>query len=363
MSRRLNPSRGRGASSTCVMLPINKISIRDFVFHSDPRHRFLPGNRPELTKETCGKWKWRGCLEWRSHGKFKIVEGQRTLVGNSANVVGDGAHGQDIVEKYELICGDLGCPVCYEKVCSRKAAIIENRVTQFKWSNRKRTRYYHWAVSVPKELYDLDYKQLRKIARDVAKMSGIQGGCVIFHHLRRYNEEDQKEDLAAGYSWQTSPASWYYSPHFHVIGVGFTSAKAIKKMVEKTKKKYGAPWVVVNLGERKSVYSTAMYQLSHAYVPEKGHAVTWFGVMSYNNQAMKDKETGKIIRPSFRPKPLAPQKHECPECGAEFQNLKFVSSEAENIVKSKIQKDGIYRLDHGFFEYKVKEKPPWRGYG
>lgn len=282
----------------------------------------------------------RGCLNHKAHSKFKIVEGQKTLSGNSANVVGSGAKGQDIIEKYELSCGRLSCPVCYEKACGKEAARIEHRIKSFKRKGRS-TKYYHWAISPPAALQYEDPEKLWIQAQKISKMAGIQGGSIMFHHLRGYNEDKQAEDLAAGFSWKTAPASWIYSPHFHIIGVGFTSPAKIEHMNQET------GWVVINLGERKSIKATAHYQLSHAYIPEgRSHAIRWFGVMSYNK---------------LKVDPLPPQEHKCPGCGADFQKLKFVSPEAEAIVKSMIQKDGIYRLDHGYFEYQEEKMPPWRG--
>lgn len=304
-----------------VILPMRKTSIRDFVFPSDPRHRFLPGNRPEVTKGTCGNWMWRGCLDHEKHG-LEVGSGQSRLTGGLAIA-------QDIVEKYELSCGKLSCPVCYEKACGKASARIENRMMQFRRKGIS-TKYYHWSVSVPKTLYYSVASVLRKKSYEIAKMAGIQGGCCIYHETREYNEDDLEEDLATGFSWKTAPASWYYSPHFHFIGVGFTSSDKVKNTYEKT------GWVVKNLGERDNIKSTAHYQLSHCYVPVKGHAITWFGVMAYNK---------------LKVKPLPPQEHICPGCGSEFRKLKFVSSEAEAIVKSMVSKDGIYRFDHGFFSY------------
>ena len=331
-SKDLNPPREGGHSLSCVMLPIVTTTSRDFVLPWDYRYRFLSGNRPEVTKSTCGKWMWRGCLE--PHG-FKLGVGQLNLSGIPAK-------SQDVVEKYELSCGDLGCPVCYEKAAAKQALRMANRITQFRRKYGK-TKYYHWSVSPPQgDLSKLDLDQLWKKAQKVSKMAGIQGGSIMFHHLRGYNEEDLKEDLAAGSSWKTAPAAWYLSPHFHVIGVGFTSEKKIRHMYEET------GWVVVNLGERDSVRSTALYQLSHAYIPEKGHAIRWFGSLSYSK---------------LKVKPLPPEEHLCPECGSEFRKLKFVSPTAEAIVRSIIDNDGIYRLDHGFFEYANEFTHSRTGYG
>jgi hypothetical protein len=324
--------RGEREHSSSVILPLKKSSSRVFVPFSHPLHRFLPGNRPEVTLSSCGKWMWRGCLETEKHG-FNIAPGQRKLNGEAAK-------GWDVVEAYKMSCQNLSCPVCYEKACGKEAARIENRILQYrrKWG---RTRYYHWTVSPP-EKRPIDVGQLRKEAYRIAKMAGIQGGCCIFHHLRSYNEDDLAEDVAAGSTWKTAPASWYWSPHFHIMGVGFTSPQRVVHTFEKS------GWVVKNLGERQNVRSTAMYQLSHAFIPEKGHSVTWFGCMAYNK---------------LKVRPLPPQDHSCPVCGSEFRKLKFVSSEAEAIVKSMFQEEGVQCLEHGYFVYKNEVSPPWRGYG
>lgn len=348
---RLDPQRERGASSTSVMLPTVPTTSRDFVPPWDYRHRFLSGNRPEVTKETCGKWMWRGCC--KPHG-LKLLRGQTNLKGKPAK-------SQDVAEKYELSCGNLGCPVCYEKASGIQARKMEHRIKQFRWAThiaatrekdpkfvpepymRDPPKIYHWSVSPPlAEISKLDLERMWKKAQKVAKMAGIDGGSIMFHHLRGYNEEDLKEDIAAGSSWKTAPAAWYLSPHFHVIGVGFTSKERIQHMHDET------GWVVVNLGERKSVRSTALYQLSHAYIPEHGHAIRWFGVMAYNK---------------LKGKPLPPEEHFCPVCGAEFRKLRYASPEAEKIVRSIVENDGIYRLDHGLFEYDDEVTPPWKGSG
>ena len=330
--------RGKTTAQAVVILPSTKSSKRDFVPPFDYRYEFLSGNRPEVTRDTCGKWLYYGCLKSEKHG-FPIAAGQRDLSGGSA-------HAHDVVEAVRKSCGKLDCPVCYEKAAAKQALKIENRISQFKWAGRKETKYYHWVASPPEsDVARYDERQLRRKAVKILKEAGVAGGCNIFHHLRRYNDNDLREDIAEGSSWKTAPAAWHFSPHFHVIGVGFTSKQKVLHVFNK----YG--WVVKNLGQRKSVRSTALYQLSHAYIPKKGHAVTWFGVMAYNNK-------------SFKPKPLPKEKERvCPVCGSEMQKVKPVDSEAEDIVRSKISEEGIYRFKHGLFEVIESQKPPWKKSG
>ena len=110
-------------------------------------------------------------------------------------------------------------------------------------------------------------------------------------------------------------------------------------------------WITKNLGERESVRATALYQLSHAYIPEKGHCVVWFGLMSYNSK-------------TFKPKPVPKQeKTACSECGEEFRKIKPIDQNAELIVRSKHDEEGIFTIETGFFEYCVTNNHNWLGKG
>ena len=297
----------------------------------------MSGNNPKITKDTCGKWLYVGCLNSKKHGL--------PVANNQVKLHGGKAHGQNVIEGTRMSCGRLGCPVCYEKASAKQAIKIEHRLKQFKWKNRKETKYYHWTVSPPEsDISTLTYKQLKKKAIDVARQSGIAGGCVIFHHLRRYNENDLKQDIKAGADWKTAPASWYFSPQFHIIGVAFTSAKQVTEMHKKT------GWICKNLGERKSVRETSLYQLSHAFIPQnKGHAVSWFGVCSYNKL---------IASPCPSPPPRV-----CPKCGEPMKKVRPVNEKTEQIVITTIQKEGIYFFDHGVFELIPEKAGVWLGSG
>jgi len=43
-----------------------------------------------------------------------------------------------------------------------------------------------------------------------------------------------------------------------------------------------------------------------------------------------------------------------------MDKVKPVDCEADNIVKSKIEQEGIYRFEHGLFEIIERKKPPWK---
>jgi len=101
-----------GATSPVVILPSTKSSKRDFVAPWDYRYEFLSGNRPEVTRDTCGKWLYYGCLKSEKHG-FPIAAGQRDLSGGSA-------HAQDVVEAVRTSCGKLDCLFAMKKLLQNK---------------------------------------------------------------------------------------------------------------------------------------------------------------------------------------------------------------------------------------------------
>jgi hypothetical protein len=120
----------------------------------------------------------------------------------------------------------------------------------------------------------------------LAKKCGLFGGCSIFHPFREHEDK-----------------SWYWSPHFHVLGFGWV--RHVKTLYEK----YG--WIIKNVGVRKSVHATLMYQLSHAGVHKDHHVVTWFGALSYNK---------------LRVDPFREVKPCCPLCDHELEDLLFCGS-------------------------------------
>lgn len=302
------------------ILPYTK-SKRDWVSPNDYRYRFLAGNGDE--GKNCGVWMARGCLEHEKHDKATF--------GLDGIEIG----GKDVVQFYKSSCGRLACPICYEKACAKEAIKIAWRMSRFKINGRK-LKAIHVVVSPRYRDMFLDFSVMRSRAIQIVKECGVFGGTVIFHPFRKYNEDDRLEDLKAGFSYTESPASWYVSPHFHIIGYGW---------VKGTKEQYEASgWIVKNLGVRKSVRSTALYQLSHCGVSPKYHTVVWFGSLAYNK--MKCASV-----------PL--EKHLCPLCSSEMRKIRFNDAEIEVIVTSKLEKEGLYYFDHGLFEYSDDEKGFW----
>ena len=252
----------------------------------------LPGHaEPYLD---CGDLRVKGCLNVEAHKQQGLFEEIATKI---------------FVRVFKRTCLRAGCPICYEKWAGKEAAKIEWRLAA--WTKGK---VIHVVVSPAKRDYELPYAKLRVKAYSVAKSSGFLGGSCIFHHLRQ--REHSKR--------------WYFSPHFHLIGYGWI------KGTKAGYRRHG--WIVKNVGIRKTVVGTALYQLSHAGVHQKHHTITWFGRLSYNQLKVS-------------PKPI--EEEICPICGKKLKLLSYLGSTPLP------QEEGDYWLSPDGFQL----KPQYGDYG
>jgi len=287
------------------ILPVAKSSFEVWENHAEVHQIFkeswkgwvLPGHGDAYFD--CGSKRYKGCLEVDLHNQAVLDD--RDVVGKI------------FVKLYRRSCGRMECPICYEKACGKAAYKVEHRLEA--WS---RGRPIHVVVSPSKnDVYRLSFEDLRKKVYDVLKGVGVYGGSVIFHPFRKLNEDDESE---------VQHGVWYVSPHFHVIGYGWVHG--IKQNYVKN------GWVVKNVGVRKSVKATVMYQLSHCGVHEKKHSLTWFGRLSYNK---------------LRVPRLEEEKELCPLCGSKLRLLLKIKH-CEGLK----EEEGDYYLDVGSFMYKPK---------
>ena len=226
----------------------------------------LPGHVYD-GKESCGKWKIKGCLETDLH-----------------------SHGGGYIQKTLQHCNYKGCRKCATNSISREAKAITNRLMTFcnLKSNRKiylkenRSRILlHVVVSIPYENQSLYLKRgnrktkekpkadgrwtLREKAINVLKQFDIDGGVMIDHPYRF------TEDLESA----------RFSPHFHFILTGWLDGQKVKEIYEKT------GWIITNVSTIetwKDCYSLSKYLLSHSavFMKEEGkrsaeHSVRYFG--------------------------------------------------------------------------------------
>jgi hypothetical protein len=252
----------------------------------------LPGQG--IAYGDCGDLRFRGCLNVEAH--------QGALDDPERN-------GKAFVQGYYRSCNRKECPKCYESWAALEASRSLYRLLSYSVSKKmvrelyeikdpeKRSMYVeaafkhskrkpiHLILSVSEEDWSLSIESLRSKAYKIAKKSGFKGGLSIFHPFREHHIKK----------------SWYWSPHFHMVGYGWI--RNVRSLYQ------GHGWVIKNAGVRKSVFATLLYQLSHAGVHKDHHVVTWFGSLAYNKL---------IVDPEPEVKPC------CPLCGSELVELVFV---------------------------------------
>ena len=200
--------------------------------------------------EWCGKWTTMGCLNVKAHENTK-------------------AHGKGFVKTFQRSCYRADCEVCYKKWMARESNKATRRIEKYEKQSGKNAK--HIIISVPSWLYHKPKKELAKESYKILKDIGCIGGTIIFHPFRKKDR------------------TWFYSPHFHVIGFGW---------IEKTTENYYKNgWVVKNKGFRDSTFATIYYQLSHAGIKKHNHTLVWFGDLSYSKLKVEKEEIEANICP------------------------------------------------------------------
>lgn len=252
-------------------------------------------NFPEKIKkkqfEKVGDWYLSGTLDPHERcGEFTRALGCEDFGKN------DLKHDR-IIETYN--CGRLGCSLDMEKVAFDIAKKSTERLFEGKNlynSIGKRYIFRHFALSPPQEkairlISQGLYNHLKRDLIANLKQNGIEGGAVVFHLWRQVGEKEDLPDnvvIPKGFT----DGDWYLSPHFHVFAVGFIT-KA-DEFYTKT------GWVYKNLGKRTSINQlrrTIQYTLTHCALHEKHHALTYFGIFSYNKIVLDYVETKDITVP------------------------------------------------------------------
>jgi len=274
------------------ILPIAKYGFQEIDWQ-------LPGKGAKY--DDCGDWRYRGCLNLGEH------------TGSSLD--GETREGKYYVEWYHRSCYRASCPICYEKWAGLEASKIEHRLKYFwKWG-----KVLHITISPSeKDLLKLSFAKLKAKLYRTARLRGIKGGVVIWHPFR------ENED-----------GTWRVSGHFHILGFGW---------VRNVKQGYESDgWLVKNIQdgkEERSVFRTAMYQLSHCGISKTNRPVAWFGVCS-----------SKIKVPE-----MEEEKHMCPSCGLELVQLRYFGLEDALPNREEIKSAWLYPGD-----WIEKEATKWRG--
>ena len=222
----------------------------------------LVGNG-DVTNVFCGKYmSLKGCLRADLHD----------IIASD----GKNYKGKVYVRRFYHWCNKPSCPICFKHGWAvREAGRIEARLDE---AGKRFGVVEHIVASVPVRDYGLSFEALRVKAVKALFVRGVVGGVLIFHGFR-YNLRKH----------------WYWSPHFHVLGYilgGYSRCRGCKKgcvgcdgFEARTRKEFEKDGFIVRvLGERKTVFGTAWYQLNHASIKrgvERFHVATWFGCCSY----------------------------------------------------------------------------------
>ena len=220
---------------------------------NDVRYDLRHGKKSEMQLD----FKMVGTGESKIYCGHFVTEGCDNNLGHPNEMV--------YVQNRRLTCKSAECPICWDSWLIRESSRVTERIDKFRMlSERKGFRFckpIHVIVSPPKWLWNVTWTELKKSFRKMVKRAGIVGGVSMFHAFRLKDN------------------TWFYSPHFHMIGYGW---------VINTKKISSEDgWVIKNKGIRKSsteVYSTVAYLLSHTAIAKGVHSVTWFGDLSYRSK-------------------------------------------------------------------------------
>jgi hypothetical protein len=222
---------------------------------------------------SCGSYFTIGCLN---------VDGHKGM-----NLDGVSMEGKAVLQRVKRSCHRPLCPTCWEDWANREVTKSRGRLDAFVLKGRS-LKPIHITVSVPRSDWNLDLNVMRKKVYRVLRDVHCLGGLLIYHPKR-----------------QTELKSWYFSPHFHIIGYGW--------ILDVRANYYRSGYVVKNIGIRKTVEGTIFYQLSHCGISPDHHTVTWFGALSY----------GKLHVVYEEEDPLC-----CPLCGQKLKRLMWIGKGA-----------------------------------
>lgn len=269
------------------------------------------------SRSWCGELRFRGCFNQEEH--------------LDSTLEGENPFHKDVIQKFYASCGRLDCPICYEKACGKLAKKISWRIKHFHLKGRK-LEVIHVTASAPNFAYSWSFEKLKAQAIKLLKVSGFIGGSLIFHPWRLKCSRcggSLERDTAAHkicVDCGSSFSVWVFSPHFHALGYGWI------KRTDFIYDNHG--WVIRNLGVRKSVSGTALYQLSHAGFSKKKHSVVWFGALAYNK---------------MRCPKLPKEEHLCPVCKEKMVAAKLKDPYMKTSF-SKYKDGEVFFVDPGVFE-------------
>lgn len=292
-------------------------SYRNFIAHIPTGHvRSIAGSGTR-TADTCGTVRgWAACSKDKSHGATPLRES----------------------------CDDAECPECWpgwatkqsRRVSERlrgyiRAARPEESLQSFSAPGEDVFTYYdpelrkfwsvghkenaqqvrHWIISPPEDEItpEMDQDAIHSIGKFWCRWIGIKGGTIVFHPWRilpdiklrlsaliRRGARESEEEYEKKF-WQSiredvlGLGNWvdyvYWSPHYHVIGFGFTCDSAnfyrltgwMFKFIRNVSQK--RQWDGQRMKD--DIAALTYYLLSHCAIVWGKKAVIWYGCMTPTN--------------------------------------------------------------------------------
>lgn len=297
------------------------------------------------TNDKCGKFMgFKACLRTELHHEsLDNFVRNRDVDVFSGKMQASCHEGYVFVKKKHHHCFNWRCPICYKYSSAvREASPIEQRINE--GSKRFGAKPEHGVVSFSEKDSVLSVEKLLAKAVKGLYARGITGGSLILH-LERYRSS---EFIRGGIRHM---AEWYFSPHVHFLGFfkneygrcrnckyydewgskstkghtrhtnhGGSSCLGCSGFEGLTRRLYEKDGLIVKvMGERKSIFGTAYYELNHASVKvdkARFQVVHWFGNCS--------KRKLKVV--------YEEQQQVCPSClhdlvdARYFGSLEFITS-------------------------------------
>lgn len=264
----------------------------------------LAGHGSVTDEKKCGSYRGRwGCLNTQGHALPLQLQGEKSW---------------EQVYQHPVFysCHKWTCPRCFRSNVNREARRAEYRLK--KAEERLGLKCEHVIASVPPERYSLTVAQMRALCIKALKSRGWMGGAILFHAFRL--------NRSTGY--------WFFSPHFHTLSIPsstYLCRNCAKRLCSEchgfewlTRERFERDGWIVKVavdnqgrgvaGERRSIFDTLKYQLSHCSVSteqKRSVVVTWYGTCSYR-QLTDIKYT--------------PKKAECPYCGQKLVKVRYLGS-------------------------------------
>lgn len=201
----------------------------------------MPSTRGQYS--WCGIWRTLGCLNYVLH----------QLLGKGKRVY---------IKQYMLSCYRASCATCYLKWIMRDSDRAKKRIEKYIEKHPGKIPM-HLMLLPPPSQFDIPYDKLKERMLKIIKIADWEGGAVVFHPFKPGKRDNE----------------WKVGPHFHLVGFGDRT-----KMV-RAYGKFG--WLVKDGGDRRSVFQTMCYLLSHCGVKKGHHSVIWIGKLSYRKLKME----------------------------------------------------------------------------